>query len=196
MNVAINLSSAVMPRERYALAWAAPTTLIAMAGLCYLSASVVKSLQAYATYHHELAEFQNRENRLREREAALRKNLEQPQFRKVLREAEFVNALIEKRQLSLTDLTEKAIKLLPGEARLTGLALSHPGEDYVVRFSVEGKSEEALENFLTHLEDSADFTEVMVTNQGSGAREAAGGGVVLTCTALYVGEAARGKTRN
>jgi hypothetical protein len=60
---------------------------------------------------------------------------------------------------------------------------SHPE----VRFAVLGKSEKAVESFLNNLEDSKDFSDVIIRNQGFRGTEGNGPEqVALTCTARYV----------
>jgi hypothetical protein len=186
MRVTLNLSVAPSVRERYALAWAVPATLVGLAGLVFLAASIVREYRIYRDVHRSLANHQETENRSRDREMALRKDLEQPQFREVLREAQFVNGLIGKKQVSLTELAAKVAKLLPGQVRLNGLALTPQGSDLVVRFIITGKNEETLETFLSNLEDSPDFIDVAIINQGFEQEGTAGGPVSIACTARYL----------
>jgi len=187
MRVTLNLSIAPSPRERYALAWAVPAVLVASAVLLFFVFSAVRNVRTSRSVHRSQAELQTRERQLRDRETALRRNLDQPQFRHVFREAEFVNGLIEERQFSLTELTVKVAKLLPPSVRLTGLALSRESGESILRFAVTGRNEEAVESFLSNLEDSPDFGDVTIRNQGLEEEGAGKGQVTLTCTARYLG---------
>ena len=102
-------------------------------------------------------------------EAAIRRKLEDPAYRELLRQAQFVNKLIDQRQLSLTELSARLAGLLPEDAHLTGLALispKKPGDDYMVRMGITAKSEDAVETFINDLEDSPDFKDVSIINQG------------------------------
>ena len=191
MKLTLNLSTSPSPRERYALAWAVPTTVIALAGLVLLSLLAVRNFREYRSVHRSVLESEQTEARLRTQEMALRRDLEQPQLQEVYRQVQFVNALIDQKQFSLTELTEKVSKLLPGDVRLTGLALSRAAKDPVVRFTVAGNDEEAVETFLSRLEDSADFADVAILNQGFAQEGAGGGPVNITCVARYVGGRAR-----
>lgn len=185
MKVELNLAHAESPRERYALAWAVPALALGLAGLLYLSHSAVRELDRYRDVHAKLGDYQEQESRLREREAALRKELGQPQSREVLREVQFVNGLIERKQVSLTEIASRVTKLLPQDARLTGLALAPQAEQLTVRFVITGKSEEAVENFVSNLEDSSDFKDPVIANQGFEEQGSAGGPVTVTCSARY-----------
>ncbi len=187
MKVILNLSTAPTPRERYALAWAVPVGLLGCAGLIFLCVSATRNIRDYREIHRDRLRLQNDEAALSQTENDLRKDLGQAPFRDIFRKTQFLNTLIGQKRFSLTELAVKVTKLLPADVRLTGLAFSQPGENSAVRIGVEGKSEEAVESFLTNLEDSPDFKDVAITNQGFEAGGSAGGLVIITCTALYLG---------
>jgi len=187
MKIALNLSTAPTPRERFALAWAAPLAIAGLAALVLLSVSAARSFREYRKVHRSLLELQVTASGLRDRESALRRELERPEFREVLRGVEFVDALIEQKQFSLTELTAQVTRLLPPQVRLTGLALAEWAGDPVVRFTIEGNNEEAAEAFLGNLEDSPYFKDVAILNQGFAQEGSAAGPVTVACTAHYLG---------
>jgi hypothetical protein len=147
---------------------------------------MVRAARAYRTVVAGVAETEEKANRLVEREAALRKDLEQPQYVDLFRQTQFVNSLIEKKQLSLTDLVTKVTKMMPGQVRLNALVLAHQGNDLAVRFAITGRSEEGVETFLSNLEDSPDFKDVAIVNQGFQEEGASAGQVNIACTAHYL----------
>ncbi len=186
MKVALNLSTSTHRRERYALAWAVPALLVGLAGLFLLIASTLRAAREYSDVHRSVAELEERLARMRGREVTLKRDLDQPQFRQIFREAQFVNQLIEKKQLTFTDLAARVTKLLPDHVRLTGLALGQQQDgSYLVRFTVTGQTEEAAENFLGNLEDSAEFKDITMPSQGFEPEGAGPGAVNITCTARY-----------
>lgn len=186
MRIALNLSTSGSRTERYTYFWAIPTIVVGLAGLVLLSLSAVREFRKYRQVRGSLAEELEVESHVQERESALRKELEKPQFRAIFRDARFVNALIEKKQVSLIEVATKVTQLMPGQARLTGFALVPQGDSLVVRFMVTGRNEETVETFLGNLEDSPDFKEVAITNQGFDQSGAASGPVTITCTARYL----------
>jgi Tfp pilus assembly protein PilN len=97
---------------------------------------------------------------------ALRRQLEEPESRRLLDDVQFINALIEKKRITLTDLASDITELIPNEVRLTALALAPDGEQLGVRFVITGKSTEAIERFLSNLEDSPHFKDVAIINEG------------------------------
>lgn len=190
MKISLNLAIAASRRERYALAWAIPTGVLAAAGLVWLSIFALRNFREYRSAHQALVGLQQVETKLREHEAALKKDLERPQLHAMFRQAQFVNGVIDQKQFSLPELAQKVTKLLPGQARLDAFALTHSGKNPAVRLSVSGNSDEDIEKFLENLEDSSDFTDVSVLSQGVAAEAEEGGGkapVTVVCTARYVG---------
>ena len=186
MKVALNLAIPPSAHERYALYWAIPATLLGVTGLALLLSFTVRSFREYRAVQKSVAEHQGRENTLRAQEMALRKQMEEPESRRLLEDVQFVNALIEKKRFSVTGLIADITDLIPEEVRLTALALAPEGQELAVRFVITGKSEEAIEGFLSDLEDSPHFKDVAIIKQGF---EEAGGASELeniACTARYL----------
>ena len=186
MKVVLNLAIPPSARERYALYWAIPATLLGVTGLAFLLLFTVRSFREYKAVQKSVAEQQGRENTLRAQEMALRKQLEEPEYRRLLDDVQFVNALIEKKRVSLPGLAADITDLMPDEVRLTGLALAPEGQELAVRFVITGKSEEAIESFLSDLEDSPHFKDVRIINQGFEQTAAASELENIACAAHYL----------
>jgi len=186
MKVVLNLAIPPSARERYALYWAIPATLLGVTGLAFLLLFTVRSYREYKAVQKSVAEQQGRENTLRAQEMALRKQLEEPESRRLLDDVQFVNDLIEKKRVSLSSLATDITDLMPDEVRLTGLALVPEGQELAVRFVITGKSEEAVERFLSDLEDSPHFRDVAIVNQGFEQTGAASELENIACTAHYL----------
>jgi len=186
MKVVLNLAIPPRARERYALYWAIPATLLGVTGLAFLLLFTVRSFREYRAVQKSVAEHQGRENTLRAQEMALRKQLEEPESRRLLDNVQFVNALIEKKRFSLTGLAADITDLIPDEVRLTGLAMAPEGQELAVRFVITSKSEEAIESFLSNLEDSPHFKDVAIINQGFEQTGAASELENIACTAHYL----------
>jgi Tfp pilus assembly protein PilN len=186
MRINLNLAVAESVRDRYSLAWALPATLAGLLGLVLLAVSGVREFREYRAVRRQVAEVQQREGQLRAQGADIRRELEKPEFRELLRQARFINTLIDQKQLSPAALAARLADLLPDDARLTGLAVSWQGEDLVVRMGVSGKDEEAIEAFLGDLEDAPDFKDVTIINQGFEEVGAQPGQVSIACTARYL----------
>jgi Tfp pilus assembly protein PilN len=166
MRVVLNLAIPASARERYALFWAIPATLLGVTGLAFLLLFTVRSFREYRAVQKSVAGYQVRENALRAEEMALRKQLEEPRSRRLLNDAQFVNTLIEEKRISLTGLAADITDLIPAEVRLSALAMAPDGQELGVRFVITGKNTEAIERFLSSLEDSPHFKDVTIINEG------------------------------
>jgi hypothetical protein len=60
------------------------------------------------------------------------------------------------------------------------------GQELAVRFVITGKSEEAIERFLSNLEDSPHFKDVAIINQGFEEAGAASELENIACSAHYL----------
>jgi hypothetical protein len=191
MKVSLNLAVPQSPRERYALAWAAPVTILALAGFIFLVTSAARAYRAYRQVHRDYFKLEEQAKALDQAEKDLRKDLERPPFRGLYRETQFVNTILERKQLSFTALAERVTQLLPPSVHLVSLSFAQPDRERAVRFVVVGKSEEALENFVINLENASDFKDVAIVNQTIEEADVHGGEVRVTCIARYVGAAER-----
>jgi len=189
MRITLNLTAAVSTRDALALPWAIPATLVGLVALVLLGRASVREYRANAVLQQQLAEVQARREELRNQEAAVRRKFEHPAYSELLRRTQFVNGLIEQKELSLTELSARLAGLLPEDARLTGLLLTsprRPGEDYMVRIGISARGEEAVETFVNDLEDSSDFKDVSIVNQGFQEESSQARQINLICTARYL----------
>jgi len=188
MKVSLNLATVASPRERYALVWAAPLALIGAAVFVFLSYVGVESFLEYHKITKNLNDMTQQEHELQDREAALRKELDQPRDRQVFQKAKYVNSLIDRKKMTLTQVTLKVAELMPSTVRLASMGLSSQKEGPLVHFAVVGQSEDDLETFLGSLEDSPNFTGLAISNQGFQPSTSPGAPVSISCTARYVGD--------
>ena len=189
MKITLNLSPAASLRDRYALAWAVPATLVGAVALVLLVRASLHESRNYWGIQSQLTEVQLRSQELSKQETAIRRKFEDPAYRQLLGQAKFVNTVIDQKKLSLTELTARVAGLLPEDAQLTGLGLTSPkkpGDDYMVRLGINARSEDAVETFINDLEDSPDFKDVSIVNQGFQEDTPQGEQVNVVCTARYL----------
>ncbi|MBZ5544711.1 MAG: hypothetical protein LAO07_13690 [Acidobacteriia bacterium] len=187
MKITLNLSTMPGARERYALAWGIPTAVVGLAALVLLSVATVRNFRQYRAVRRSVGELQQAEAAVRGQEMALRKDLERSELRDMYRQAQFVNALIDRKQFSTSVFLEKVTPLLPADVRLSAMGLTYSSKGAGVRFVVGGSSEEAVEKFLANLEDSADFADVAILNQGFAQGGTENEPVTISCSARYLG---------
>ncbi len=189
MRITLNLSPAASVRDRCAFAWAVPVSVAGLAALALLGRASLQEYREYRGYRQQASEVQARVDALRNKEASIRKKLQDPEGRALLHEVHFVNDLIDERQLSLSELSARVADLLPDDAHLTGLALTppeKPAHDPMVRIGINAKGEDAVESFINDLEDAPDFKDVSIINQGFQEETALGEQVNIVCTARYL----------
>ncbi|MGO8790376.1 MAG: hypothetical protein ACLQVL_23750 [Terriglobia bacterium] len=189
MRITLNLSPATSLRDRYALTWAVPATLIGAIALVLLIRTSFRESRDYWGIQSQLTEVQLRSQELGKQEAAMRRKFEDPSYRELLGQAKFVNTLIDQKKMSLTELSARVAGLLPEDAQLTGLGVTapkKPGDDYMVRLGINARSEDAVETFINDLEDSPDFKDVSIINQGFQEDSPQGEQVNVMCTARYL----------
>ena len=190
MRINLNLAVHQSFHERYALYWATPVALGALVALVVLTVSAQRTIREYKQVRRSVAECQSEQARLGAREMAALRRLQQPQFQRVLRQASYVNSLIDQRQLSFTALTAKLARLLPADVRLTTLSLSEGGDGFSVRMTIEGSTQEKLIEFVQSLEESADFTDPAISSEDPGqesGQSAPGGVARVIWTGHYAG---------
>ncbi len=109
--------------------------------------------------------------------------------RDLLHRVNFVNQLIDERQLSLSEVSARIAGLLPEDAALNGLQLvssKKAGEDYEIRMGITARNEDAIETFINDLEDAPDFRDVTIINQGFEEQSSQPDQVNVLCSARYL----------
>ena len=186
MKVTLNLASLPSRRERYALSWAIPLAILGAVALGFIIRFGIGDIREYRRIQKDIAQLQEQNQKLALQEADLRRKAELPEYQAVVGEAQYVNSLIEDKKTSVADLVTKIGKLIPEDVRLSNMSMKN-AKGAQVSFSVTGKDEEALEKFLTALEDSPDFQDVSVSNEGFQGQGESENAVSISCTARYVG---------
>jgi Tfp pilus assembly protein PilN len=186
MRITLNLTVAESVRDRFALVWAIPATVAGLVFLVSLGRSTLGEYRDFQAVQAQVAEVQKRADELKQQEADIRTKLEDPALGDLLRNAQFVNGLIEQKQFSVANLAAQLADLLPEDAHLTGLAMTSKEGTLTLRMGVAAKSEDALEDFLNQLEDAKQFKDVSIINQGFEEDAAQAGQVNVMLTARYL----------
>jgi hypothetical protein len=187
VRINLNLGKTENPFEHYMAAWAAPALVIASLFLGRGFYIAGRDFLKVRRVEKSLLEYDGQISSLRDRANRAQQMLVKPSTRELQRKADFLNELISQRQVSLSEVTLKMSRLLPDEARLAGLSTVPTKTIPKVRVSVEGKTLEAVNTFLENLEQSPDFSDVIVTGQAFEKPGPQGTLVALKCTAFYSG---------
>lgn len=186
MKVTLNLASLPSRRERYALAWAVPLAILGAVALGYIIYFGVGNIREYRRVQKDILQVQNQNADLARQVSDLRRAAQQPDYQAVTGEAQYLNSLIEAKKISVADLVTRVGELMPDDVRLAGMSMRN-AKGVQVSFSVIGKDEDALEKFLTALEDSPDFQDISVSSEGFKGQGDTDNSISISCTATYVG---------
>jgi hypothetical protein len=189
MKITLNLSPRSSARDRYALGWGIPATLVGVAALVLLSRASLREYREYRASETQLAQIQGRADDLTRQEADIRRKLDDPASRDLRTRARFLNELIDERRVSLADVSSRLAGLLPGDARLSSLTFASPRDstgDYSVRMGITAKGEEAIETYMNDLEDSPDFKDISIENQTIKEDPSQGSQINVVCNAHYL----------
>ena len=192
MKIRFNLANPPSFRDRYAFILAVPALSIGLLVIALFGRYASKEYSEYAELGKALQQLQSRRAELADRARDLQNALRQPEAQGTLREAQFVNTLIERKRLSLADLTLQLAALLPTEVRLSNLMLVRAGNESDLRFQVAGKSEEALLSFMKNLQDSPEFADPSFTSEGFEQQGPGAGEITIICQTRYLGMRPRG----
>ena len=191
MKINLNLGKTENFFERTLLVWAAPALVVT--GLLLVRGAYVagRDFLQVRRVEKSVLEYQGQISVLQDQANRAQHLLVNPSTRELERKADFLNSLIDQKQVSLSEVTLKMSRLLPGETRLAGLSAVPTKTIPQVRVSVEGKTVEAVDAFLDNLEQSPDFSDVIVTGQAFEKPGPQGSVIALKCTASYVGSRLR-----
>jgi hypothetical protein len=191
MKISLNLATNPSLRDRYALAASAPTAGIALLVLILLTYLTHSAWVNYKVAQAQTADDARKQAVLQQKEAELRSYLGQPKYSGTFREVKFVNALIAQKKLSVPGLFAKVTELLPVDVRLIRLLYAEGRDSAAVRMEVNGRTQGALDEFLSTLEKSPDFADAALAGEGFDKQNSSGtsGGVTMNCQARYLGAA-------
>lgn len=193
MKIRVNLARPEKFAERAVFLWAPPLALIGAALLVFLIFSSARSFIEYRKADRAVIRYQAEVGEIQAQRARVDALLHRPDTLKLYSQINFLNSLIEQKKLSLSGLTLDVAKLLPEQARITGLGLAETARGPVVQISVEGSADVVTGAFLSNLEASPEFDGVTVIDQSFGADNQPSNDVLLTCSARYIGPRAPGR---
>lgn len=185
MTITFNLARPRSFCDRYLMVWAVPALGLGLLLLVQFLASARADYRQAQRVRATLERERARAGQLRGRELALRRELDQPRYRDVLKQVRGVNSLIDEKRLSLTEVTVEIARLLPPQARLSSLSVAAAAGGPLVRVGVEAQAAAQAETFVANLEQSPDFKDVTVTQQSFVLKP--GEPVTVNCTAHYAG---------
>jgi hypothetical protein len=186
VKIQLNLVRPANRLERSSTVWAPALIIASLALLVLILWSAWGGFVEFRKVHRSVLTYQAEIADLQKKQIHASQVLHQTRTLAVYHQINFLNSLIERKKLSLSDLALRVIKLLPTQTRLQSLALAETDEAPIVQFSVEGE-QDGVYAFLGNLEESPDFEAPAKVSEAIEQEGTNKGLVLLTCTARYVG---------
>ena len=117
---------------------------------------------------------------------SLQDSFRQPESRAKVQRTRFANSLIEHKGFSVVKLITALEAVMPAQVPLSALSLDRLGPQASLRLTATARTEKDLTTFLSQLETSPDFREVILGSESS-SPEAPTENLNLNLTFFYVG---------
>ncbi len=121
------------------------------------------------------------------KERKLEGRFEQPSSRITIEESKIINSLIQRKRIFVVELVEMLEAALPQKVRLTSVSVSLKEAEPLVRVVALARRERDLLRFLSRLESSEYFRDVLPKTESSTSTETPNKNVSINLTVRYVG---------
>ncbi len=121
------------------------------------------------------------------KERKLEGRFEQPSSRITIEESKIINSLIQRKRIFVVELVEMLEAALPQKVRLTSVSVSLKEAEPLVRVVALARRERDLLRFLSRLESSEYFRDVLPKTESSTSTETPNKNVGINLTVRYVG---------
>ena len=121
------------------------------------------------------------------KERKLEGRFEQPSSRITIEESKIINSLIQRKRIFVVELVEMLEAALPQKVRLTSVSVSLKEAEPLVRVVALARRERDLLRFLSRLESSEYFRDVLPKTESSTSTETPDKNVSINLTVRYVG---------
>jgi len=187
MQVRLNLATRPLENHRRFLLGATLAGGAAVALFAFLSLQTYATLRANREMREETSRLQNELRQFRAQRRELEDFFKQPETRRVMDRASFLNGLIEQRSFPWTKIFMDLELRLPPGVRVVSIAPKRKDEQIELKLVVGATSDESKVKFLKTLEEAPEFAAVQVTSEtrgktGAGHEDDA---VVVELVALY-----------
>jgi Tfp pilus assembly protein PilN len=187
MHIRLNLATKPLENQRRFLLGATLAGGAALALFAFLTLETYRTLRANREMREETSRLQNELRDFRAQRRELEDFFKQPETRRVMDRASFLNGLIEQRSFPWTKIFMDLEQRLPAGVRVVSIAPKRKDEQIELKLVVGATSDESKVKFLKTLEEAPEFAAVQVTSESRGK---AGTGhaedqVVVELLALY-----------
>ena len=185
MRVRLNLATSPLQNNRRFILGSALLGVAALAALGMLSSSALANWSANRNVRNEASHLNAEIRDFREQRKDLDEFFKQPEKRKIMDRAAFLNALIEQRSFPWTNLFTDLERLLPEGVRVVSIAPRMAAGRVEVKLNVGATNDEGKLKFIETLEKSAEFERIQVVSETRPTRAEEGDRVLLELVAFY-----------
>lgn len=188
MRTKFNLATAPLENNRRFVAGASVLGAVAVVAMLLLALHAVRVRRSNLEMRTEIDRLQGQIRISLRQQEGLRNEFKTPQAVEALKRAQFLNGLIEARTFPWTKMFADLEQILPPGVRVTSISPQMDKEGRVkVVLAVSAVNDEQELKFLNSIDTSPVFSQVHVTQESHGQREAAGSmdRVQVNLEALY-----------
>lgn len=185
MKVRLNLATAPLENNRRFILGAVLLGVAGLAALGWLGRAAYLGWRENRDLRADKARLETEITQLRNQRRDLAQFFNQPDTRKVLDRAEFLNALIQQRSFPWTQIFMDLERLLPAGVRVISISPVMDEGRVEVRLTVGAGSDETKIKFLQTLEKAGEFSRLQVVSETRPNRPGEADAVVVELVAWY-----------
>lgn len=165
--------------------------LLGTVALAFLLISLVRVNGKIDQIEGSLSQLRAEQADLDRKERNLEGRFEHPSSRITIEESKIINSLIQRKRFSVVELAETLEATLPQQVRLTSVSVRLDEAEPLVHVVALARRERDLLRFLTRLESSEYFRDVLPRTESSTSAETPNEYVSINLTVRYVGGSPR-----
>ncbi len=186
MKVRLNLATSPLENNRRFLLGSVLLGAAALAALVMLSSSAFGNWNANRNVRNEMADLDGKMRDFRKQRKELDEFFKQPEKRRIMDRAAFLNGLIEQRSFPWTNMFTDLERLLPEGVRVVSISPRMAGGRVEVKLNIGALNDEGKLKFIETLEKSAEFERLQVLSETRPTRGDESDRVLLELVASYV----------
>ena len=187
MKLNVNLATHPQVARQDPLPLVAVGLFLGTLALAFLLISLVRVNGKIDQIEGSLSELRAEQADLVRKERNLEGHFEQPSSRITIEESKIINSLIQRKRISVVELAETLEATLPQKVRLTSVSVRLEEAEPLVHGVALARRERDLLRFLTRLESSEYFRDVLPRTESSTSPETPNEYVSINLTVRYVG---------
>jgi Tfp pilus assembly protein PilN len=185
MKVRLNLATSPLENNRRFLLGTVLLGGAALVAFGFLSTSFFRAWNANRALRNEVSSLDRDLRNFRDQRAALDSFFQQPDTKRIMDRAAFLNGLIDQRTFPWTRMFTDLERLLPEGVRVVSIAPRLAGARVEIKFTIGAQNDEVKLKFLETLEKAPEFERLQVVSESRPTRFEEGDRVLVELAAVY-----------